>query len=47
MGGKKAALIRGDFYARGGPDVRVMDVSNENYDEKVRFERETLEKWLE
>jgi sulfide:quinone oxidoreductase len=46
MGGEQAALIRGDFFAAGGPDVRVIAVSKENFEEKVRFERDTLDKWL-
>jgi sulfide:quinone oxidoreductase len=46
MGGEKAALIQGEFFAKGGPDVRVLDVSEGHFQEKVRFEADHLKKWL-
>lgn len=46
LGGGEAALVQGEFYAAGGPDVKVMGSSTAHMDEKRRFEDERLERWL-
>ena len=46
MGSGEAALIEGDFFAEGEPDVRVVHGSAEHAREKRAFEAERLAAWF-
>ena len=46
MGSGEAALIEGDFFAEGEPDVRVVEGSAEHAREKRAFETERLAAWF-
>jgi sulfide:quinone oxidoreductase len=46
MGSGEAALIEGDFFAEGEPDVRVVEGSAEHAREKREFEAERLAAWF-
>lgn len=46
VGGGQAALIEGEFFAPGGPSVRLSEPDEATLRAKVAFERERLEAWL-
>jgi sulfide:quinone oxidoreductase len=46
VGGGRAALIDGDFFAPGGPAVRLSEPDEETFRAKGAFERERLDAWL-
>lgn len=43
---ERAALVEGDFFAEGGPAVRIAGESAAHLEEKRRFESERLDRWL-
>ncbi|MDQ7819779.1 MAG: FAD/NAD(P)-binding oxidoreductase [Armatimonadota bacterium] len=46
MGGERAAMVRGTFYASPAPRLEVAPPSAEAYRQKVEFERERLARWF-
>jgi sulfide:quinone oxidoreductase len=46
LGSGEAAMLRGDFFAEAGPEVRILDSSPQHAEEKRRFERERLAEWF-
>lgn len=44
--GRKVALVEGDFYAEGAPDVTLVEADEQNYRAKVEFETTRLDLWL-
>jgi sulfide:quinone oxidoreductase len=46
VGGERAAMVRGNFYASPGPQLEVTPPSAEAYRQKVEFERDRLTRWF-
>ena len=46
LGPRRAAQIKGEFFAEPSPSVTLEDASQEGFEKKERFEKERLERWF-
>ncbi|MEE8239094.1 MAG: hypothetical protein V3R13_03295, partial [Nitrososphaerales archaeon] len=46
LGPRRAAYMKGEFFAEPSPLVTLEDASPEGFEKKEKFEKERLERWF-